>query len=89
MRKFVLILVLALMTALPLLSLAETAPETEPASTPAVPWGRRRGKRWNQEPVTLKSKFIAAGKAGVCDNPGTDTQGRGRMQGRRGCGRGE
>ena len=64
-----------------------TAPETEPASAPAVPWEQRRGNRRNREPVPPKRKFIGADKAGVWVNSGTDT--RGRMQGGRGCGRRE
>lgn len=75
MKKFALILTLTLMIALPLFGLAETAPETEPTSTPAAPWGQRRGYRWNQEPATLKSNFIDEDNDGECDNCGA-TQGQ-------------
>ena len=70
MKKFALILTLALMIALPLFGLTETALETEPTSTPAATWGQRRGNRWNQEPVTPKSNFFDGDNDGECDNCG-------------------
>ena len=85
MKKSILILMLALIVALPLFGLtAETVtpPETDTQTvTPApAPMGGMFGRRWNQAPAqtTPPAGFADENKDGICDNcgqePGKNTE---------------